>query len=221
MRTVRLLLIAAGIAIATSSAHALTYNSGSSVLSNGMSISSVTVTNLGGSTISLRTNSLDIYGISGSSIASFNNSGWLTMPAQPEFMVTSSSAAVDVTGDGTLFTLGAFWNNEIFDNGGNLTNGTFTAPVQGHYLFTAFVQLEHLLVTHDNLTIYLSTTNRDYRAEVGGLLARTDQTVQISILADMNVGDSARIKIYGDSSTRTIDTSGDVRFNVFSGTLLH
>ena len=74
----------------------------------------------------------------GSTIMEVTTTGETTFPLQPAFLGILESADVNVTGNGTVYTLGtnvAF--TEIYDQNGDFnTNGTFTAPVDGIYHFT-------------------------------------------------------------------------------------
>lgn len=66
------------------------------------------------------------------------SAGERTMPLQPAFQASLGSSDSNVTGDGTVYTLGTNTAlTEIFDQGGNFnTNGTFTAPISGRYFLS-------------------------------------------------------------------------------------
>lgn len=111
------------------------------------------------------------------------------------FLGTTDS---NVTGDGTVFTIGS--GNaltKVFDQGTNLnTNGTFTAPVTGKYFLSVTI-----LVTGGTLIsgadLKIVTTARQYRAicSNGPTPAATNVTGNNVTIADMTAGDTATFTI--------------------------
>jgi hypothetical protein len=69
---------------------------------------------------------------------------------QVNFLAYLGTNDTDQTGDGTQYTLGSSNALTIVNNVGSglATNGTFTAPSAGIYLFTGVVILGNLLDTH-------------------------------------------------------------------------
>lgn len=196
--------------------------------SDTIAISSLNITNISASTITvssnLKTSSITMngtsplvfYGNSGTVISSMTSSGQTLQPNQTFFLV-QSTGALDITGDGTTANIG--FTTEITDIGSNFSNTTFTAPITGNFQLCAQVTLENILVTHNNLTLQIATTARQYLSIRSGLLARTDETLSMCVIAPMSSGDTAIVKISADSSTKTMDTIADIRYNFFSGKL--
>lgn len=164
--------------------------------------------------------------ITGSSLVQFNqtvsNVTYRTLPQdfvnQPEFLIGNSTGPVDFTGDGTIYTI--LWSSINFLNNGftiDSTSGTVTVPYTGQYQLCAQVTLEHVLNTHDNLDVKINTSNRQYDYILCGLLARTDQSLPLCVLAPMKAGDIARVNVSASGGTKTVDLMGDIRYNYFSG----
>lgn len=145
--------------------------------------------------------------------------GVTTHPTQPMFIYTSTGQA-DVTGDGTTYTV--LWNTLIKDVQSNKsTASNIAVNATGNWLFCADVTLEGILNTHNNFTLTINTTARQYQSLHGGLIARNDETYHDCVIAPMTSGDTVNIRIYADSGTKVIDVMNDGRYNRFSGTLLN
>ena len=83
----------------------------------------------------------------GSSVTAMtiNANGTINYPLQSCFRARITADQSNVTGAGTQYSMtGAIWT-EDFDLNGDFSNGTFTAPVNGHYYLAA--------------TTYLNSTN--------------------------------------------------------------
>jgi len=128
------------------------------------------------------------------------------------FLAHLSATASNVTGDGTAFTVAA--DTEIFDKGSdyNSSNGVFTAPGAGHYIFNIVVQISGLNdANHDDFFIDLVTSNNTYRLltlvadslDIGGAII-----VNGSAIADMDASDTARFNIQVNGSAKTVDVGG-------------
>jgi len=77
----------------------------------------------------------------GSSVTAMtiNADGTINYPLQSCFRAKLTSNVNNVTGSGTSYNItGAIWT-EDFDLNGDFSNGTFTAPVNGHYYLAATV----------------------------------------------------------------------------------
>lgn len=135
------------------------------------------------------------------------------------FALGNSSGPVDITGDGTLYSV--CWGSVNYMVGGftlNTTSDTITVPVTGKYFLTAGVTFEHILNTHDAFDIKINSSQRQLDSLNGGLLARTDMTLgPVSGVFPLVAGDIIRINVSATSGTHTIDIIGDVRYNYFFG----
>jgi len=91
-----------------------------------------------------------------------SDNGEMVNTGQPAFEAEISGDQENVTGDDTGFNLtGAIWT-EIFDQGNDFSNGTFTAPVTGRYLFTGILFLGDLEAAHTRMYLSIVTSNRTY-----------------------------------------------------------
>lgn len=90
-----------------------------------------------------------------------SSSGVVTNSAQPAFSAYVNATQSNVTGDNTSYDItGAFWT-ENFDNNSDFSNGVFTAPVTGKYLFSGLIFITGL-TSHTNYYLSLVTTGGTY-----------------------------------------------------------
>jgi hypothetical protein len=90
------------------------------------------------------------------------------------------------------------FGTEIFDHGGNFASNTFTAPVTGTYQFNVSLYLKQLDTATGYYQVDIATSNRSYENIVDptGQGADVDfMTVAISALADMEVNDTAFVRL--------------------------
>jgi hypothetical protein len=73
----------------------------------------------------------------------------LALTTQPYFdAYITATAPADITGDGTIYSLtGDIWT-EVVDNTNSFSNGTFTAPSDGVYLFSGTFYITGLTSSH-------------------------------------------------------------------------
>lgn len=151
--------------------------------------------------------------------------GERTMPLQPAFSAVLSALATNVTGDGTAYT--AACNSEIYDQGSdyNNTTFTFTAPVTGRYILTGLFRLLQLGAGHTSGKADLVTSNRTYTSNIlNYAAARTVTTIAdevalgMTVHADMDASDTATFTITIYNSTLTVDASANS--TNFAGVLL-
>ena len=147
---------------------------------------------------------------------SIANGGAVTMPAQPAFLATANTQT-DVTGDGTTYTV--LFANEIFDQGSNFASNTFTAPVTGRYFLSARISFYGLLVGHTFQLFSIITSNRSYRT-LNNVVTNsfTENGMGVSVLADMDAGDTATVQLEIAGSTKVVDIDAAV-YTDFSGHL--
>lgn len=150
------------------------------------------------------------------------NAGEVTMPRQPAFLATGDSPT-NVTGDGTVYNPVAF-GTEVFDQGGDYdhTTYTFTAPVTGKYPLHVEVCADGLTASHNAGILYIETSNRNYNKVVwvtaAGANPFTTIGGAISVVADMDAGDTAIAKLEVSGGTKVVDILGGV-YSRFSGHL--
>jgi len=145
----------------------------------------------------------------------------------PAFSAKSAASQSDVTGDGTAATL--ICTVELFDQGNNYNpaTGIFTAPATGKYRFSAYVLLGEIGVNHNFHNIQLVTTNRIYSRSYNFAAGANPFThpgnLAIDVLADMDEGETAYVRIVINGGTKIVDLYGDageVVYSFFSGELV-
>ena len=147
-----------------------------------------------------------------------DSAGHVTTPLNPAFRLVQSSSG-DYANGHTAFTSNT---TEQYDVNSDLaSNGTFTAPVTGTYLFT--IGIADANSTDDTTyDMRLITSNRDYRWGIrnkfeDNTTGITTMTVKGSVLVDMDANDTASVQV---ATSVTITIEGNVEHSFFSGALL-
>ena len=148
-----------------------------------------------------------------------DSTGAVTMPNQPAFSATMSSAL-------TNFSLSTAhklpFNNEIFDNNSdfNTSTNTFTAPVTGKYQLNTFVRVDNMDTGAGYYHLYFYTSNRYYFDIITPHFTSdvTYQSMQVSMLADMDANDTAFVSIFQSGGAVQSDISAEADSH-FSGYL--
>ena len=185
---------AAGTGIATS-------GSGSTVTTAVTGAVPLTVTGNSGTA----TPSSNTFQIAGANGILATGSGAVITIAPPSnqcsFSAYLGSAVTNATGNGTAFTLGTTTAlTKIFDLGTNLnTNGTFTAPVTGHYLLTMRALVQSCTIS-TVIQLQIVTTARTYTNKFSRAASSLDLDLASTFLCDMTANDTA---------TFVVTTSGE------------
>lgn len=137
-------------------------------------------------------------------------SGEINYPLQPAFLAYVSTAILNVTGDGTVYSI--IYDVEVFDNNGdfNLATSTFTAPVTGKYKFTYMCRLGG----GSGLTAALCrlvTSNLTYITNMSQTITTSSSLTVgvISLILDMDAGDTATVNVNAtDSGGKVDDVAG-------------
>lgn len=141
----------------------------------------------------------------------------------PTFELNKTSSSSGQTGDGTVAT--AVFNNEVLDQGSNVTTTTFTAPVSGEYALKTTLRLGGLDAAHDDLTLLIVTSNKTFPFHLGNVGPNRNSADQMSITlsvdAFLDASDTALIQYSVAGGTQGVALSGgaDGR-TTFSGTLI-
>ena len=152
----------------------------------------------------------------GSESMSIDADGVVTKPRSPAFLTCQTTAQSNLTGDGTFATVS--FGSELFDQGGNLSGSTFTAPVSGRYQFTAHLRPQGILSGHTTGFMYINTSNNAYQAWYGSPYAMSAADAELEVagtmIVDMDAADTAYIQLYVTGSTKVIDMpyGGNVTF---------
>ncbi len=148
--------------------------------------------------------------------------GEINFPTQSSFLATGNGTSqTSVTGDGTAVTVN--FGTTIYDQNADYNNSTmtFTAPVTGRYLFCFHTKLSNLLVTHTTIRFNLITSNRNYQHIYDeSALSYSGVPGGITVIADMDAGDTALGQVNVSGGTKTIDIAGGATQTYFSGQLL-
>ena len=138
-------------------------------------------------------------------------------PMKPAFLAYNSSTDSNVTGDGTVYTVD--FDTEVFDQHGDFASDTFTAPIGGKYLLSTSV---YYLGMTDATSLYiaLTTSNRTYYHQLA-IGNAANNSMPLTVVADMDAGDTAYVTITGTAGTKNIDVYGAAAAQTFiSGCLI-
>ena len=156
--------------------------------------------------------------LAGSTTFNIDSDGHITKPLQPAFLAQPSGAQSDLAVN-TMVDIA--FATERFDQNGDYSTPTFTAPVTGKYLLTAGVRFTDLDTASTYFIMYMLTSNRSYQSIISldrfsndvAYLTRT-----LSVVADMDASDTAKVQVlFQVSGSAQTDVDTD---SFFSGCLL-
>ena len=143
--------------------------------------------------------------------------GEITKPLTPAFLAYLSATASNVSGDGTAYTVAC--NTEVFDQGGDYNNGTytFTAPVTGRYMLFGSIYYITSVDGGEQLALNLNTSNRTHyttslptNERLAGFYGYASAIgISYTVLAEMDAADTAHSTAAGDLGNKTDDVKGD------------
>jgi hypothetical protein len=130
---------------------------------------------------------------------------------QPGFLAYNSADDTPATGATIDF------DTEVYDNGGNFSSDTFTAPVTGQYLCVVHASVAAGSDTFDQ--IHLVTSNRTYRT---GETAETQGNyLGLAVIADMDASDTAHVTfVFDGGGNGSVAGSSSPHVTFFSCRLL-
>jgi hypothetical protein len=137
----------------------------------------------------------------------------VTMPLQPAFYASIPAAILDVTGDGTVYTIAA--STEVYDVNNDYNNGnyTFTSPITCKCLFSVCILVDNFSANATSIMGYITTSNRTYPPCTFPSKARitTFRSVNyyVGIIeqasCDMDAGDTTIFQFQGNGGSKTTD----------------
>lgn len=148
-----------------------------------------------------------------------DSSGHVTMPSQPAFMATKSSIQSNIAINSVVQIT---FDGERFDQNGDFSSSTFTAPITGKYQFNVVTTLAELDQDSAYVEFKLETSNVTYTNPIvdpDGF----DQdlpyfTISTSYLVDMDANDTAKASLYIPNGSAQTDVRSGQSF--FSGYLV-
>ena len=145
--------------------------------------------------------------------------GHVTKPLQPAFLVQPSSQQDNIPINATTTVV---FDTERFDQNGDFSSNTFTAPVTGRYQLNVQLMIQQMDKDTDYIGVELRTSNRVYQVyhDNDGMAADmpNGEEKNIIVLADMDANDTAFVML-------TLANSGAAQMDVttlsaFSGYLV-
>lgn len=115
----------------------------------------------------------------------------LNYAAKPAFLAVLRNTVPNVTGNGAVYQI--IYDTEIFDqhNDFNLGTSTFTAPFTGLYFLQLQVRIIGKTTANDYICQIVTTQNTFTNRTGPPALVNTDLGWNVSVLANMNAGDTA------------------------------
>lgn len=164
--------------------------------------------------------SADRIGIVTNSVKTWDtdSSGNITLPVQPAFLatITSAGAGSNTFGDGPAYTVP--WDTEVLDRSSafNMTTKTFTAAVDGVYAFVVFLDTSSVNVSPVTPTVTIVTSNQSYYNNLPAYTTATCRGLSV-VYTFMDANDTCSATIAGNSLLGT--KTADIDFGYFAGFL--
>ena len=142
---------------------------------------------------------------------SFDANGIITQPLQPAFLArpASTQSNVPINANTTIV-----FGSEVFDQNGDFTNNTFTAPVTGKYQLNVQLLVQQMDKATDYYAFQLTTSNRNFWVYYDNDDKAADNSngdgQQVIVLTDMDAGDTAYVLV-------SIPNNGAAQMDVVNG----
>ena len=149
----------------------------------------------------------------------FDSTGAVTKPLQPAFSVKPSANQNNVASDSSVVQI--TMDSEVFDVNSDYStsDNAFTAPVTGKYQLNTNIMLVNMDSAAGYYQLLIQTSNRNYYHTIDADFGQDNvyYSLQLSALADMDAGDTARTTIQQSSGTAQTDVHA---VSTFSGMLI-
>lgn len=146
----------------------------------------------------------------------------------PSFSAYVSAPILNVTGDGTAYTV--IFGSEVFDTSSsyNTANGLFTAPVTGNYFLQFNLELLDIGAAHtQGQASFVVSTGADYLIVVNNPFTISNGSAAVitgSTIINLTAAQTVSVSINVFNSTKTIDIGGQAiaagGLSMFNGFLL-
>ena len=139
------------------------------------------------------------------------NDGLVTKPSQCYFSIGAPGNQSNISNSGYDTIT---FSNETFDTGNNFASNTFTAPITGKYLFCLNMRLDNVDTSVAYYNIGINTSNRGYYQLFAPTFASDPPYYNFmkSIIADMDVNDTATVSIFQNGGTAQTDINSSTRW---------
>jgi len=137
--------------------------------------------------------------LAGSNTLVLDTDGIMTKPLQPAFSVTKSGHQLNLSANATHDIT---FDTERFDQNGDFSSNTFTAPVSGRYQLSFNLYMDGLTQSANWYQAILSTSNRGYYFIVDPDFGQNTAywTMTASLLVEMDASDTAKVRLQLHSS---------------------
>ena len=155
--------------------------------------------------------------ISGTEKMRLMSAGELAIPSQPAFCVHPSLSQNSIPNDSTTTVV---FGTERFDQGGNFSSNTFTAPATGKYQLNVVIAWNQLDTAASFYRVDITTSNDVYynflAPEFSGDTPDSYYwTMAHSVLADMDTNDTAVVHVRTSDGDASSDINHDSYFSGF------
>ncbi len=157
-------------------------------------LSTITLTGVDGKTLTLNDNTI-LYG-----------------KVLPSFLVKPTAEQTNLAVGSDVDIV---WGTEIKDLAGNFAANVFTAPVSGLYQLSFNIYMTNVDSASTFTSMTILTSNRGYMQAMPFNLLSGDGsfTWNLSILADMDAGDTAKVQFYQATGTQQADVNAASHFS--------
>ena len=156
--------------------------------------------------------------LAGSNTLVLDTDGIMTKPLQPAFLARPSGTQSNVSINATTTVV---FDTEVYDNNGDFSSNTFTAPVTGKYLLNAEVRIDNLDLGTTYYGLNIAASNRGVSNLESTNQFDADPAYYhkgLTVVMDMDANDTASVNI--EVSTGGTAQADIMQWSHFSGYLL-